>query len=262
MKKEKSTLAGLGAGILTVLGSITCCGAPIAAGVLASIGIGASQLAFLKSLQPYLIGIAVISLGIGFYRLYFKKSKASCCNTDSCCGDQASSNASGAGNRKSKIFLWIVTIITAVMLSISFNMNSEEVDVNGSNVEGKSNSCCGSEGNDKSTLPKQGCSSCSSNISESTNVKTKSRLSPSCGGMSCSSPNTELKTIFFEVRAKQPTCCLGTLLTELRKRKGIQQYKVSQDKKVIGVRYDEEQLRRADLEKMFSDAGFKIAELK
>ncbi|MGZ2371949.1 hypothetical protein ACXR6G_19430 [Ancylomarina sp. YFZ004] len=134
MKKEKSTLAGVGAALLAVLGSVTCCGAPILAGVLASVGIGASQLSFLHAIQPYLIAVALISLAIGFYRLYFKKSN-SCCGTDS---------KEGAPNkRKSKAFLWIVSVLTVGMLIYTSNLNRESNQRNyDSNSEEIKESCC------------------------------------------------------------------------------------------------------------------------
>ena len=116
MKKEKSTLAGVGAALLAILGSVTCCGAPILAGVLASVGIGASQLSFLHAMRPYLIAVALISLAIGFYRLYFKKSN-SCCGTDS--------KEEAPNKRKSKVFLWIVSVVTVGMLIYTSNLNKE-----------------------------------------------------------------------------------------------------------------------------------------
>ena len=135
MKKEKSTLAGVGAALLAVLGSVTCCGAPIIAGILASVGIGASQLSFLHSVQPYLIAIALISLSVGFYRLYFKKSK-------SCCGTNSESTTS-PNNRKSKVFLWIVSVLTVGLLTYTNNMNAKndtkKHDSYSKNVE---ESCC------------------------------------------------------------------------------------------------------------------------
>ncbi|MDE5422903.1 hypothetical protein L3073_11845 [Ancylomarina sp. DW003] len=116
MKKGKSTITGFGAALLAILGSITCCGAPVAAGILASLGIGASQLTFLNTIQPYLIGIALFSLAIGFYRLYFKKPSA-CCAT-------SSENSVPPGNKKSKIFLWIVSIFTLGMLIYTNNKSA------------------------------------------------------------------------------------------------------------------------------------------
>lgn len=116
MKKGKSTITGFGAAFLAVLGSITCCGAPIAAGILASVGIGASRLEFLNAIQPYLIAIAVFLLGIGFYKLYFRKN-TSCC-------DPASKNSTSPSNKRSKIFLWVITIFTLGMLIYTSKTNS------------------------------------------------------------------------------------------------------------------------------------------
>jgi hypothetical protein len=124
MKKGKSTITGFGAALLAILGSITCCGAPIAAGILASVGIGASQLEFLNNMQPYLIGIALVSLAIGFYRLYFKK-QTSCCGTDS-------ESSKPASNTKSKLFLWIVTIFIIGM----------HIYTNNTNTTSSTESCC------------------------------------------------------------------------------------------------------------------------
>jgi len=132
MKKEKSTFAGFGAAVLAILGSITCCGAPIAAGILASVGIGASQLSFLNSIQPYLIAFALFSLAIAFYRLYFKKN-TSCCGTDK-------KSTSAPSNKKSKIFLWIVTVFTVGMLIYTNNLKA---DTPSESQEPTEKSCCG-----------------------------------------------------------------------------------------------------------------------
>jgi formate hydrogenlyase subunit 3/multisubunit Na+/H+ antiporter MnhD subunit len=114
MQNKKSSLAGAGAAILAALGTITCCGAPIIAGILATVGIGASQLEFLNRLQPYLIGIAILSILVGFYRLYFKKSST-------CCGSESETKS----NKKSKIFLWIVSAFILVMLAYTLKTKSE-----------------------------------------------------------------------------------------------------------------------------------------
>lgn len=53
--------------------SLTCCGLPILAGVLAWLGIGASQLEFFARYQIWFIAIAVIALLFGFYQLYFRE---------------------------------------------------------------------------------------------------------------------------------------------------------------------------------------------
>lgn len=117
MTNKKSTLTGFGAAVLAVLGSISCCGAPIAAGILASAGIGASQLEFLHSIQYYLIGISFIALGIGFYKSYFQKNK-SCCAVDS----------PQKPSKTARLFLWILSIITLGILFHSLRIEASESD--------------------------------------------------------------------------------------------------------------------------------------
>ncbi|MCT4587614.1 MAG: hypothetical protein N4A71_07310 [Carboxylicivirga sp.] len=164
MKQGKSTLTGLGAAILTVIGSISCCGAPIAAGILASVGIGASQLQFLNKMQPYLIAIAFISLAFGFYRLYFKKNTG-CCDTSSCCDTDKQS--SEPNNRKSKIFLWVVTIFTGVMLFITSQMNQPAAE------SSEPGCACSPSQKTESVVPDNSC--CSAPASNSCCPSTKEK---------------------------------------------------------------------------------------
>ena len=44
-----ATVAGIFSSILAFLGVVSCCGMPILAGILATLGIGASQLRFFRS---------------------------------------------------------------------------------------------------------------------------------------------------------------------------------------------------------------------
>lgn len=134
MKSDRSSFAGAGAAILAALGSITCCGAPVIAGILASVGIGASQLNYLHALQPYLISVALISLGIGFYRLYFKK-RGNCCSTESA--------GKIKGNGRSKLFLWVVSFFTIVLLGLSLTNSNARKSCCPSQVSPENSSCNG-----------------------------------------------------------------------------------------------------------------------
>ncbi len=91
MSKSKifgATGVGILSGLLASLGFVTCCGFPIIAGVLSAVGIGASQLSFFAEYQPYFLLFAIISLGVGFWMLYFRSGKSS-----SCCAPQSDSNS-------------------------------------------------------------------------------------------------------------------------------------------------------------------------
>jgi hypothetical protein len=218
MKKEKSTLAGFGAAFLAVLGSITCCGAPIAAGILASLGIGASQLQFLNSIQPYLIGIALLSLLIGFYRLYFKKNK-SCCSSEK--GEETN-------NKKSKIFLWLVTIFTLGML----------IYTNNTGVNSTTDSCCSSA---KESISISACESCSASISDK----------------SISDQREE-----FILKGLSKACCIKPLIQKLQNEVSIIEYEIYKERDVIIVVYDQNKKSNKDIKSLFEEAGFTVKNTK
>ncbi len=85
-----ATSVGVLSSLLAFLGFVSCCGMPILAGILSSIGVGATQLSFFAEYQPYFLLLSIISLGFGFWSLYFRRSGSGCCapqptKTDSCC---------------------------------------------------------------------------------------------------------------------------------------------------------------------------------
>jgi len=112
-----TTSVGILSSLLAFLGVVSCCGLPIVAGVLAWLGIGASQLSFFAEYRPIFIGVAIVALLFGFWQVYFKK-KSSCCTTTSCCGttDKQEETSKPKSNIFQKIFLWIGAIVIALML--------------------------------------------------------------------------------------------------------------------------------------------------
>lgn len=69
-----TTSVGILSSILAFLGVVSCCGMPIIAGILAWLGIGASQLSFFAEYRSLFIGIAIVALLFGFWQVYFKKA--------------------------------------------------------------------------------------------------------------------------------------------------------------------------------------------
>ena len=57
-----SGITGVLASVLAFWGVVSCCGMPIIAGILATLGIGASQLSFFAEYKGWFIVFAVISL--------------------------------------------------------------------------------------------------------------------------------------------------------------------------------------------------------
>jgi len=252
MKKGKTTITGLGAALLAVLGSITCCGAPIAAGILASLGIGASQLSFLQSIQPYLIAIALFSLAMGFYRLYFKKN-------DSCCGTNPEGSIAPS-KRKSKIFLWIVTIFTLGMLiytNNSLSSNSENSCCPG--TAPTEESCCTSAKEET----KNDCNSCSSNTAakpkQTSELKFKTFTNQSC--TSCSAPSPKLSTVYFKVKGLENQCCIKPFITKLKNESGIKQFSIASNKKMIGLKFNEKEITLEQVKQLISKEGYEITQV-
>lgn len=137
MNKKKtiwSGITGVIASVLAFLGVVSCCGMPIIAGILATVGIGASQLSFFAEYRGWFIAFAIVSLIYGLHQAYFKKK--SCC-----CTEDASEQSQKGSGTVSKIFLWIGAVITALALF----METPESDT--SNSSGccpvEETECCG-----------------------------------------------------------------------------------------------------------------------
>lgn len=145
-----TTSVGILSSLLAFLGVVSCCGLPILAGVLAWLGIGASQLSFFAEYRPIFIGVAIVALLFGFWQVYFKK-KASYCETTSCCGasDTKEGNLKPKSNLFQKIFLWIGAIVIALMLILG-ERNAPAEQTNGSlapqiQLQEQSSGCCPAE---------------------------------------------------------------------------------------------------------------------
>lgn len=154
MNKSKTIISstlGVLSSCLSFLGIISCCGLPIIAGILASIGIGVSQLAFFAEYRTVFIALAIGSILFGFYQVYFKKNKT-CCNSnkedskqneDSCCSEQSESRKS---QRIQKVFLWVATAVVIFMLIWGNEFNSIEASVNSVPIEVREEpTCCPNE---------------------------------------------------------------------------------------------------------------------
>lgn len=88
----KNTVSQWGAVISAFLASLCCIG-PLLIGL---IGIGsAGAFTVFDAYRPYFFGAAVLFLGYAFYQIYVRKR----------------------GNRRTKILLWGLTVITVMLLS-------------------------------------------------------------------------------------------------------------------------------------------------
>ena len=110
-KLKRSTVSAGSAAISSLVLLVSgCCIGPLA-GVVALVGIsGSTSLAIANVLgpfEPYLLGIAAVSLGIGFYSTY--RSDAIECAEDQYC-------ATPRGRKTERVLLWSAAAITVAFV--------------------------------------------------------------------------------------------------------------------------------------------------
>ena len=170
-----SGIVGIFSSILAFLGVVTCCGMPLVAGVLATFGIGASQLEFFAAYRWWFVAIAVVALIIGFYQSYFRRCDCGCGN----------GNAEDARKRKravtvQRIFLWIgvAAVAFAIFSGNPRSADSQPCCTENSQVE--PSPCCGQSRTDTDNAP----ACCGSSTSNSGNAGdccgAASEPAPSC----------------------------------------------------------------------------------
>ncbi len=139
-----TTSVGILSSILAFLGVVSCCGMPIIAGILAWLGIGASQLSFFAEYRSLFIGIAIVALLSGFWQVYFKKSFSCCATVNSCCGT-SEEDEKPKSKIFQKIFLWIGAIMIIIML-IMGNQNVPDSETipfaPGLQLQSQPSGCC------------------------------------------------------------------------------------------------------------------------
>lgn len=154
LKTIGSAIVGISSSILAFLGMVTCCGLPIIAGILASIGIGASQLAFFSQYKNIFIGLAIVALLFGFYQLYFRKEKNCCSPSDNCCtpNERETNNKTLKADRIQKAILWFAAAIVISILAWGDKLSNTEDVINGASIKViEEPTCCPN----KDSIPKE-----------------------------------------------------------------------------------------------------------
>lgn len=139
-----TTAVGIFSSTLAFLGVVSCCGMPIIAGVLAWIGIGASQLSFFTEYRAIFIGIAIVSLLFGFWQVYFKKPSSCCVTANSCCTTSEKEKKTKS-KLFQKIFLWIGAVVIIATLFMG-NQSKPETKTNPTapavQIQNQPTGCC------------------------------------------------------------------------------------------------------------------------
>lgn len=105
--KSNNKIAGVG--LLTAIAASLCCITPVIALVAGTSGM-ASTFSWMEPARPYLIGFTVLTLGFAWYQK-LKPQKEVDCNCDT---DEKKSFM------QSKLFLVIITVFAAVMLTFPY----------------------------------------------------------------------------------------------------------------------------------------------
>lgn len=98
-----------GVGLLTALAASLCCIPPVIALIAGTSGV-ASTFSWMEPARPYLIGLTILTLGFAWYQK-LKSQKEVDCNCDT---DEKKSFM------QSKLFLGIITVFAAVMLTFPY----------------------------------------------------------------------------------------------------------------------------------------------
>lgn len=104
MKKQGWMTTG---GLLSSIIAAICCIGPL---VLAALGIGFGAVSIFASFRPFFIVLTIIFLALAFFYTYRKRKIT--CENGTC---KVVSNS-----RKSKIILWIVTIISLGLITFPY----------------------------------------------------------------------------------------------------------------------------------------------
>lgn len=105
--KSNNKIAGVG--LLTAIAASLCCITPVIALVAGTSGM-ASTFSWMEPARPYLIGFTILTLGFAWYQK-LKPQKEVDCNCDT---DEKKSFM------QSKLFLGIITVFAAVMLTFPY----------------------------------------------------------------------------------------------------------------------------------------------
>lgn len=96
------------AGVLAAIGASVCCVGPLA---LLALGIGGAWVSNLTALEPYrplFIGVALLTFGLAYRRLY--QVKAACTLGTACTAPEVA--------RRQRIIFWVVVVLVFCLLLV------------------------------------------------------------------------------------------------------------------------------------------------
>lgn len=108
MRPALNTKTALVGGLLAGIGASACCVGPL---LLLSLGIGGAWIAHLTALEPYrpiFVGIALVLIGLAFWKLYLVPQ--SCGADNNCIAERT--------RKMQRVLFWVLVPITLALLAI------------------------------------------------------------------------------------------------------------------------------------------------
>jgi copper chaperone CopZ len=108
---HRAERASIGGAVTAAVLSSACCWLPL---LLLAFGASAAGVgAFFERWRPLLAGVAIVTLGIGFYLVYFRRAKCA----DDACGTTVCASRAGGRGVITQVMLWIAAVlVTAFVL--------------------------------------------------------------------------------------------------------------------------------------------------
>ncbi|MBS1751585.1 mercuric transport protein MerTP [Niabella sp. W65] len=115
MKEVTTSKTAAGVGLFAAIAASLCCITPVLA-LLAGASGAASSLSWLAPVRPYLIGLAIATLGFAWYRSLSTKERT-------VCGPDGSCKVEKKPFLSSRTFLTIITISAIVLMAFPYYAN-------------------------------------------------------------------------------------------------------------------------------------------
>lgn len=107
---NRAERASIGGAVAAAVLSSACCWLPL---LLLAFGASAAGVsAFFERWRPVLAAVAIVTLGIGFYLVYFRRAKCA----DDACGTAACAPRSGRGRVLTQVMLWFAAVLVGAFV--------------------------------------------------------------------------------------------------------------------------------------------------
>ena len=222
MLKEKTVLGGA---IVAAFAASLCCIAPL---LFVLLGMGSlGMAAIFEPFRPYLLGGAVLLLGLAYYWIYFKNEKAEACAPGEACETKPA-------NRASRFGLWFATF-AVILFALTPYITASMANRTGT----------------KELVVVRGDDDCCE-----PNMKLKSDNAVSTNNP----PPANTKRVTFTVTGMTCATCEPAIRIALEKTPGVKRADVSYERGNAIVDYDPNETTPEKLRDVINGTGYKVKE--